>query len=84
MQSRVSECGEAISTRAVISSQVTWPAYFVELVRALEDQRRREEDRALAELDGESDGILSDEESNSSSDEGSRTSPSDDAGALQS
>lgn len=50
--------------------QVTWPAYFVEFVRTMEDQRRRDEAKAAAELveaEGESDGIMSDDDSSSSS-----------------
>ncbi|CAM9141658.1 unnamed protein product, partial [Sphacelaria rigidula] len=53
--------------------QVTWPAYFVELVRAVEEHRRREEEKALAELEGESDGMLSGEESDEGSDAGSKS-----------
>lgn len=54
-------------------AQVTWPAYFVELVRAVEEHRRREEEKALAELEGESDGVLSGEESDDGSDAGSKS-----------
>lgn len=54
-------------------TKVTWPVYFVELVRTLEEQRRREQDKAAAELENEllSDGMMSDEDSSSSSDNGS-------------
>lgn len=52
-------------------AQVTWPVYFVELVRTLEEQRRREERKAALEegaLSEDSDGMLSDDDSSSSSD----------------
>lgn len=56
-----------------VPTKVTWPVYFVELVRTLEEQRRREQDKAAAELENEllSDGMMSDEDSSSSSDNGS-------------
>ncbi|CAM9422977.1 unnamed protein product [Ectocarpus sp. 12 AP-2014] len=42
--------------------QVTWPAYFVEFVRTMEEQRQREDAKAAAEAaaaDAEQDGIMS-------------------------
>lgn len=45
----------------------------MELVRAVEEHRRREEEKALAELEGESDGVLSGEESDEGSDAGSKS-----------
>ena len=60
--------------RAVfLSSQVTWPAYFVEFVRTVEEQRRREGVKAAAEADAaavDDDGVMSvseEEEEESSS-----------------
>lgn len=66
---------------------MTWPTYFVELVRTLEEQRRREGDNALGEegvISGdESDGMLSDDDSSNSSSgsRSSRTARSSKAGA---
>lgn len=38
-----------------LSSQVTWPAYFVEFVRTVEEQRRREGVKAAAEAEAAAD-----------------------------